>query len=358
MIIGGHVTPALAVIEEIRKRTEWDIVWVGRKLAMEGEIIPSLEYQLIPNLDIPFYTLDTGRFQRKMTRWTIPSLLRTPRGFFQALLLLLRVKPSVVLSFGGYLSFPVTLAAWILRVPIVVHEQTVSSGLANRMASTLADVIAVSHATSSVDFPHHKTVITGNPLRGSITRASRKLTKPPLIFITGGSQGSRPVNRLVAPIISKLLEKYKIVHQTGVLDYKEVIRKRNNISSVVRRRYRIIPSLSPDEAAHTLSRAALVIGRSGANTTAEIAWLGIPAILIPIPWSERGEQERNARLLEWVGLARVLPQDETTPKMLLNSVTYMFDNPPTLRIMRAARRLVKRDAAKRLVDLLSRFVER
>src|SRR5436305_1641956 len=123
---GGHFAPALAVIEKLPKEIE--ILVVGRKYVFEGDRTLSLEYQTATKLRIPFKTLTTGRLQRKFTRYTFNSLLKIPIGLSQATNILTKFKPDAVLSFGGYISVPVTLAASILRIPLVLHEQTLEAG--------------------------------------------------------------------------------------------------------------------------------------------------------------------------------------------------------------------------------------
>lgn len=356
VMTGGHLAPALAVIEEIRKNTDWEIVWIGREFVMEGEEVPSLEGEIIPKLGIPFYTISAGRLQRKWTPQTIPSLLRIPVGFFQSLLALLKIKPRVIMSFGGYLSLPVAFAGWLLRIPIVTHEQTVVSGLANRTASFLADNILISYQGSSVDFPHHKTILVGNPVRRSILGVHRKPAKPKLIYVTGGNQGSQIINRAVSAILPKILTGFQVVHQTGRLDYKSFLARKKQLK--MGRRYRVYANVDPGEVSKILARASLVISRAGANTVAEIAAVGVPAIFIPIPWSERGEQERNARMLERVGLAKIIPQDQLTPKTLLATINNLVENPPNVRQTAKAKRLVNRKAAEEIVKILKKFVER
>lgn len=353
LITGGHVTPALAVIEELRKRGGWEISWVGRKYAMEGKSVHSLEYQMIPRLGIEFFNLETGRLQRRLTQHTIPSLLRILPGVFRAFAIVIRIRPHIVLSFGGYISLPVVIAAWFLRIPILVHEQTTTSGLANRIASYFADKIALSFPTSSIDFPGYKVIVTGNPLGSqifSIRRFSiKRKTGRPLLYVTGGGQGSQVINRRVEEILPDLTKTFsKVIHQTGTLDYEHFAR----VGKKYNRRYYPKATLLPHEVLNAYKQASLVISRSGANTVSELAALGIPSILIPIPWSERGEQDKNARLLEGAGLAKILPQEELSGPRLLGTINEMLASPPTKSAILAARRLIKPNAAQNVVNLI------
>ena len=348
VIIGGHLAPALAVIEEIRRRGGWDVFWLGRRFAMEEGKVPALEYEVIKKLGIPFFVLATGRLQRPLSIKTIFSLLRVIPGFFMALFTIARLRPDVVLSFGGYLSFPVVFACYILRIPILIHEQTTTSGLANRIAAYFAKKIAISFPSSILDFPREKVILTGNPIRRTILKIKRKSPKIPLIYVTGGSQGSQTINRALSPILSKLIKRFSIIHQTGFIDYKRFLAKKKKLG----RRYRFFSVTGPEEVARIYQSASLVISRAGANTVSELAAAGLPGILIPIPWSERGEQEKNARLLEETGLVRVLPQDKLTSSGLFGMIVDMTKNPPSQKSRNLARKLIIPDASRRLVDLL------
>ena len=122
VITGGHLTPALAVIEKIPK--DWEVLFVGRKHAMEGEKEVSLEYQAIKSLGIKFVDLNAGRVQRSFSRHTIPSLLRIPKAYLKSLRILQNFKPDVILGFGGYVSVPIAIMGKLLGIPSVIHEQS------------------------------------------------------------------------------------------------------------------------------------------------------------------------------------------------------------------------------------------
>ena len=121
--------------------------------------------QEITKLGIPFYAINTARLQRKFTKHTVPSLIKFPLGFIQSLKILRKIKPEVVLGFGGYISLPVVLAAAFLKIPIVIHEQTLEAGFANKIEAKFARKICISWQSSEKYFPKEKTVLTGNPLR-------------------------------------------------------------------------------------------------------------------------------------------------------------------------------------------------
>src|SRR5437016_2502209 len=162
LITGGHLTPALAVLEELQSK-KWSVAYVGRKYALEGDTSFSAEYQVIHQKDISFHNITTGRLQRSFTRFTLLSLLKIPIGFLQSTFILLQERPSLVMSFGGYIAVPIVIVAWLCGIPIITHEQTIKPGLANRIIAWFADVICVSWKESASHFPAAKTVVTGNP---------------------------------------------------------------------------------------------------------------------------------------------------------------------------------------------------
>ncbi len=350
LFIGGHLSPALAVIEELKTRPGWEVFWVGRKFAMEGQSILSLEYEIVPKKGIEFFDLKTGRFQRRWSGETISSLLRVIPGFFNALKIVLKIKPHIVVSFGGYLSVPVVFVSWILRIPIIVHEQTTTSGLANRFASFFAKKIAISFQESASDFNRNKIVLTGNPVNRLILSTKNKPTKPPMLYVTGGGQGSRVINQAIGELLPELTKRFSIIHQTGPLDYQEFRDLEDKFKN-----YKVYSMINREEVARVFEKASFVISRGGANTISEIAIIGIPCILIPIPWSEHNEQEKNSRALEATGLAIVINQKDLSKKILLKTINTTFENLPTGGVREAARLLVNPNASYLIADLIEKY---
>lgn len=354
-ICGGHLTPAMAAISELKNRKLNEIFYVGRSKTIEGDPTPSAESVVIPNLGVKFYSIPAGRFQRRFTKYTIPSLARTPVGFAKAILILSQERPDVVISFGSYVALPTVIAAWVLGIPSITHEQTVKGGLANIIIARFVKKIAISWPDSVNFFPKEKCVLTGNPIRKEILAVKRKRTSRPVIFITGGNQGAHSINEIVLEIIGDLLDKYEVFHQIGSAakfkDFEMLNAKVSRLPVKLRNRYKASKWLNGNEVAKVYERTSLLVGRSGANTVSEVAALGIPALFIPLPWAGANEQEKNARMLEGLGAALVLPQERLTPKRLwaaINSIINRLDEYNSA--ARAAKKLVRTDAARVLVD--------
>lgn len=354
---GGHVTPAIALIKELKKRGYDDLIFVGRSTMMEGDKTPSIESVLIPQLGVKFFTITPGRLQRRFSIYTIPSLLRAPLAVLQALALLLRESPQVVVSFGGYVALPVVIAAWILRIPVVTHEQTVVTGLANSIIARFATRIAVSFESSLKYFPAKKVVLTGNPVRPEVFEVrSRRYafsSRRPVIYVTAGNQGSHIINVTVAEILPNLLQKNIVVHQAGSAgvtdDFAMLTKLSGSLPHELRNYYFLERYIGPEDIGALLGRADLVIGRSGANTVADLAARKVPAIFIPLPFATHDEQTKNARLLVDAGSAVILPQRELTGERLLAVTEMMLENLTKYKKAATnAKRLVRLDAAEKL----------
>lgn len=354
VITGGHLTPAQAVIKELQKRGGWQITYFGRIHSLEGEKTPSAESKIIPEMGVKFIPISTGRLQRQFSRYTIPSLLRVPLGFLQSFYWLWKIKPDVICSFGGYVSVPVVISGWILRIPILTHEQTIVFGLSSKINSFFANKIAVSFPDSLKHFPKDKVVLTGNPIRKEILYKSQKLKiknqKLPIIYITGGNQGSRLINNCVIKILPELLKKYTIIHQSGSLDYLNLKLKIKNLKL---KNYYLFDYLGSDKIGEVLNRSDLIVSRAGANTVCEVAALGKPTLFIPIPWTSQDEQTQNALMLKKMGMAEILWQKDLTPNSLLEKIALMMKNLKQYQQNACqAKTLVKLEAAEKIVDIL------
>ncbi len=354
-ITGGHLTPALAVIDELKKTPGSEIIFLGRATATEGDKSPSAESVVIPNQGIKFYAIAAGRFQRRFSLYTIPSLAKIPLGSLQSLVILSKERPDVVISFGSYVAFPVVLASWLLGIPVITHEQTVKGGLANKFISKFAKRIVLAWEQSLEHFPKSKSIVVGNPVRAEILNLKKIRTTRPVIYITGGNQGAHIINEAVSDILPELLNRYEVVHQTGgseiYKDYEKLKASASLLPKRLQNRYKIAKWFNTNELVQVFARSSLIVGRAGANTISEIAALGLPAIFIPIPWVSGDEQTRNAKLLESIGAAIILPQDRLTPKRLLNTIDYLIKNYPTFRSKaKEAKKTVNKGAAKDIVE--------
>ncbi len=363
---GGHFAPALAVIEKLPK--ECEILVVGRKYVFEGDQSLSLEYQTATKLNLPFRPLTTGRLQRKFTRYTINSLLKIPIGLSQATSILTQFKPDVVLSFGGYVSVPITLAASILRIPLVIHEQTLEAGISNKLVSKFARKVCISWEQSAKYFPAGKTILTGNPLRKEFEMGDLRTDKfkktlsharphEPTIYVTGGSSGSHAINILIEGVVEKLLQKYNIVHQVGEAkqynDFERLSKLRDSLDMELKSGYTLVKYIEPSKVADYLNTANLVIARSGMNTVTELMYFGKPSILIPLPYGQHQEQLKNAQFMKSLGLAEIAEQSTLTSEKLSVLIDQIFANIDTYsNNADAGRKLIDKNAADKIIEVV------
>ncbi|OGM15173.1 hypothetical protein A2985_00260 [Candidatus Woesebacteria bacterium RIFCSPLOWO2_01_FULL_43_11] len=363
VLTGGHAaTTALSVIEELNKQGPqtnfWDIYWIGPKSAIEGKKVVPIEESIFPRMGVKLRPIISGRLQMRFTSWTIPSFFKIPLGFFFAFWELSKINPDVILSFGGFAAFPVVLAGYLRRIPVIVHEQTVAVGRANKYSAYFAQRIALARVESMKYFPQEKCIVTGNPTMAQISLVTpkNKLVSPPTIFVTGGSRGSLTINSLIEGVLPKLLTKFKLIHHTGPMDYKKFSRLKHDLPGELKEKYQIFAQIDPMQMGEVYKRADLVIARAGANTVSEIMITKIPSILIPIPWSYEDEQTKNAKFAEEFGIAKVLRQDTLTSNILFKEVLYMVRNWDYFALKTRHKISPDTGASKKLVDLIKEYV--
>lgn len=359
VIIGGHLSPALSVIQKLRQE---NVFYIGRKHTFEGDDVLSLEHQEIVNLGIPFHAIRTARLQRKITRYTFLSLTKFPIGFYQSIKILKEIRPDIVLGFGGYVQIPVVLAAYMLKIPVVIHEQTLGAGFSNRTASYFAKKVCISWESSRTYFLKEKTILTGNPVKQEIVnlkdlpagrQGKNENNKVPVIYITGGSTGSHSINNLIEKTLHKLLEKYIVIHQTGdskkYKDYEKLKDFKNNLTKNFSERYEIKKFLSSSEAAQAMNKADLVIGRSGINTVTELIYLKKPAFLIPLPFGQKNEQLKNAEFIKSIGLCEFIEQESLSENLFISVVNSMIEN---INNYKLKREVLLKNPAEKIVEVL------
>jgi UDP-N-acetylglucosamine--N-acetylmuramyl-(pentapeptide) pyrophosphoryl-undecaprenol N-acetylglucosamine transferase len=357
VLTGGHAaTTALSVVEEIlrRHKDDWTVYWIGAKGAIEGKKVPTLESTILPSRGVVFHSIFTGRLQRKFTRYTIPSMAKIPAGFAHAYYLLSKIKPDVVLSFGGYASYPVVVMAWALKIPVVAHEQTTAVGRANKYSSRFAKKIALARETSLKYFPKSKSVVIGNPLMTQIWEVpfKERPDNPPTIFITGGSRGSQNLNNFIEPILESLLKKYIVIHQTGALDYEKFSGIKSSLQNPLKEKYEVYPFIDPMQIDGVYKRADIIVARAGANTVSEVIATKRPAIFIPIPWVNYDEQRQNAIFAQNFGLAKVLEQRTLKSSDLESAIDDSLKNWESIYRNVKNKKSPDQDAQKKLVDML------
>ena len=361
VLTGGHAaTTAVAVVEEIKSEgLNWELYWIGVKNAIEGKKVVTLESEVLPRLGVKFLPLTTGRIQRRFTIWTIPSFVKIPIGIAQSFFYLIKIRPSAVLSFGGFAAFPVALNAKLLGIPVIIHEQTAAYGRSNHLCAGFASKIALSRVGSKKYYPAGKCVVTGNPVMKEITKIKPKLRlgSPPVIFITGGSRGSQKINDTLSEILNKLLSKYKLIHQTGGLDYLKFSEIKQRLPQALRDNYEVFVRVNPLEVSKIYEESNIVVARAGANTVSEVMTIKRPAIFIPLPISFMDEQMKNAVVARDLGLAKIILQKDLTPEILLKYIEELVGNYQTIVEKVKLRQTPDMNASKKLLTVIKDYVK-
>ncbi len=337
LISGGHLTPALALCDYVKAEyPEHTLVFVGRKFSQDNLKQLAHEYEETARRKITFVTFWAPRLQQTGSLFQTALIpLRFLVAIIRALLILIWQRPKVLVSFGGYLAVPLSIAAWLLRIPVVTHEQTRVMGKANLWIAKLARKVAVSFEDTARYFPATKVVVTGNPLRSSLlNKATQKPTwietsvRKPILYVTGGNQGSQVINTLIEQMLPSLTKSWLVIHQCGnptiSTNYKRTLdRAKKKLPKTHQSSYHVFEWLPETELAWVYQHASCVLSRAGANTLSELIALKVPSLLIPLPFSPQDEQQRNAEWLNQAGGALVIPQKELSAERVLSDLQYI-----------------------------------
>jgi UDP-N-acetylglucosamine--N-acetylmuramyl-(pentapeptide) pyrophosphoryl-undecaprenol N-acetylglucosamine transferase len=337
---GGHIYPALAVAVQLREEYQAEILFLGSDDGLETEIVPAAGFRLA--------TIKAGKLRRYISWETITGVMRVPVGMIEAINLVGQFRPGVAFTSGGYVAVPAGLAARFERVPLLMHQQDVPPNLSNRLVAPLATRISVAFADSLAYFPARKTLQLGNPLRQAMLdvrqtppqEARRALgfeRQEPLLLVTGGSQGARHLNQTVGKALPDLLAHCQVLQISGNALYNETRELCESVlaaqDEAVRRRYRLVAYLN-EEMPLALQAADLVLCRSGASTLSELAALGKPSILVPLPPAiGSSPQEANAEMFGRNQAARVMKDGDLKPQVLVENVTSILASSTLLEAM-------------------------
>lgn len=363
-ISGGHLTPALALMEYAATQKDVECIFIGREHSTADKSKPAREKTEVSQLNIPFVAFSVPKFTSRNPVSLIADVLLYPVSLIKAVGILMMHRPTVFVSFGGYLAVPLSIAAWLLGIPIITHEQTTVAGSANLFITKLAKKVAISFDSSAKLFPKDKVVKTGNPLRSALL--SKKASRPswlmttstkPLLFIAGGNQGSYFINSTIRQILPQLTRKYILVHSCGTatkqMNYKkELQRKKSQLSANQKKQYYVKNWISENDLSWILQHASLAITRAGANTVQELILHQVPSIFIPLPFAKNDEQTKNAQLATKTGGSLIISQNNVSPEKLLQTVNEQMKIRKSLKKKMAQLEMPK-DGAKNLFDVIS-----
>ncbi len=336
----GSVSPLIAIYEEAKKQGKnWDWFWVGTKNGPERAVVQAL--------GIGYEWMPTAKLRRYFTWRILADPIFFVISFFRSLLVFSTVKPDVVVSAGSFVAVPVIWAAWLWRKYIIIHQQDIRPTLSNKLTAWCADKITVSFDKSLLDYPRHKTELTGNPIRervgqGSIERA-RELWKLnpnyPTILIIGGSSGARALNIWVWEQIDRLTNLGNIIHVTGAGQV-------NN--AVCCERYAQIGFLGRD-LAHALAAADVVVSRAGISMLSELAYLSKPTVVVPMPGTH---QEDNAFYFANERAAILFRQDQLNERVVEKIAQILASPQDRGLLIERIRQIMKPNGRERMVEIM------
>lgn len=341
---GGHIYPALAVARELQARYNAEILYMGDANGLETKIVPEA--------GLPMVTITAGKLRRYLSWRTFTDVGRVPVGMMQALRQVQRFDPDAAFTSGGYVSVPAGLAARVEGVPLLMHQQDVPPNLANRLLMPFATRISVSFSDSLRYFPRKRTILAGNPVREEIlamvgadaaTLKTQLGFSPdlPLLLVTGGSQGARHLNQVVVEALPELLMRCQVLHVSGGLTYQATSRAAAHQLAplpALASRYRLYPYLN-EEMPAALAASDIALCRSGASTLTELAVMGRPSVLVPLPPGFTGSpQAANAEMFRRAGAAEVVLDRVLTPTSLGAALYPLLDSAPRRALMASAAR--------------------
>jgi UDP-N-acetylglucosamine--N-acetylmuramyl-(pentapeptide) pyrophosphoryl-undecaprenol N-acetylglucosamine transferase len=352
---GGHVYPGLAVAEAVRRLApDADFLFIGGR-GLEQRIVPQSGLRFAPVLSRPWP-------RRPTLRW-VPAVVLLGAGTAQALALMLRFRPHVVVATGGYASVPAGIAAGLLRIPLLVQEQNAIPGATNRLLARWARAISIPHS-SVARFFSGQTTVTGVPVRertlhGDRSRGLRRFGLKDgmlTVLVLGGSLGAQALNKAVVEMAGLLPEDMgvQLLHQTGTEHQAWVLEQIGRSRPV--RTYVVMPYI--EDIGDAYACADVVICRAGAGTLAEVTANGLPVITVPYPFAVAGEQEANARMLQGAGAAVVILHQDLSGRRLRDTLMELRTASRRSAMAEASRRLGRPRAAEIVAEMVLHVARR
>jgi len=352
IITGTHITPAVELIHQLQNDRDinWKIYYIGRLFNSSTQSEKSIESKIIPQYKVKFYGILCGKFDRRWFPNTIYGLKQIFSGFKDSFKIIKEIKPHLIVSFGGYVSVPVVIAAWFHKIPSITHEQTHTLSLSTKINAIFCRYVALSFPFKNLS---EKYILTGNLLRREIfnthslffEKQKINLKKYPLIYLTAGNQGSHHLNLILKKILPILSQKFTIIHQTGQKDFISFKKLSSKFPNYFTKNY-----IDSGDIGWIFHHSKLIISRAGANTTQEIITLHKNSIIIPLPISQQNEQLKNALWLQ-KKLPKntiVIKDSELTTELLNKSINKLMSQKgkktlvlpsPNLKLLKLIKRL-------------------
>lgn len=367
---GGHFYPIIAVAQKVNQIVDDENI-SGAKLYYFSDS-PYDKEMLFEN-GIIFEEVKAGKLRTYFSWKNFTDIFKTLAGALNAVYKLFSIYPDAVFSKGGYAAFPTVFAAWVLRIPVIIHESDSAPGRVNRWSGHFAKKIAVSFSEAAKHFPEKRVAWTGQPIRNEIERPAPKKEafsyfkleeELPVILVLGGSQGAELINNAVIDALPRLVQNYQIIHQTGVKNFQLTANRAEVVlhDNEYKLRYLSVPFLNPLALRMASGVASVVISRAG-SMLFEIASWGLPSILVPITNTNADHQRQNAFNYAHSGACVVVEEMNMTANILSSEIEeIMNDKEEYKNMVQSAKAFNKEEAAlkiaRELVDIALRHESR
>jgi UDP-N-acetylglucosamine--N-acetylmuramyl-(pentapeptide) pyrophosphoryl-undecaprenol N-acetylglucosamine transferase len=342
---GGHVIPAIAIAQELKKLFDAEVSFVGTARGLENRLVPAAGF--------PLHLIRIGALNKVSLKTRLKTFSDLPASVLDSRRILSESRPDIVIGVGGYASGPVMMAAILRRIPTLVFEPNYVPGFANRLVARWVSGAAVHFEETGRYF--RRCEVTGVPVRQAFFDIPRRTVGdgPQTLLVFGGSQGAHAINEVVRHSVAALRARVPdihVIHQTGERDFNDAEVAYSGLGSWVEA-YRFI-----DDMPGLFARADLVLCRSGASTVAEITAAGRPAIFVPFPRAADNHQKRNAEALARAGAAIMLEESELSPGSFVETVSSLLANRPVLNQMgEAAKKRSHPSAASDIAKMAARL---
>jgi UDP-N-acetylglucosamine--N-acetylmuramyl-(pentapeptide) pyrophosphoryl-undecaprenol N-acetylglucosamine transferase len=331
---GGHVIPALAIANQLKKNYGAEVIFIGTARGIENRLVPAAGYRL--------QLVRVGALKNVSLMTRARTALDLPRAVWDAARMLNDFAPDVVIGVGGYASGPAMLAAVLKHIPTLAFEPNVVPGFANRVVAKFVSAAAVHFEETAKYFRHAK--VTGVPVRQAFFEIAAKRGGTPTVLVFGGSQGAHAINQAMIqclPVLRREAPGIHIIHQTGERDYNDALAAYRGLGEAAE------VSKFIEDMPGAFARADLVVCRSGASTVAEIAAAGKAAVFVPFPRAADDHQTVNALALERAGAAVLVEESKLDGVWLAETIAVLLGDPARLqRMSKAARELAHPNAAR------------
>ncbi|MFA6593857.1 MAG: undecaprenyldiphospho-muramoylpentapeptide beta-N-acetylglucosaminyltransferase [Candidatus Buchananbacteria bacterium] len=341
----GSVSPLVAVYQEIKKRQpDVEFLFVGTSAGPERGAVESYK--------IPFVSISSGKFRRYFSWQNFFDPFKVIIGFFQALKILLAFRPRAIMIAGAYVGVPLAWAAWLLKIPVLIHQQDIEVGLANRLMSPVAKKVTVAFDISLRDFKRGRAILTGNPIREEFSHCDKDKSRElfglkkdvPVVFFTGGGTGAVAMNEILEQALPDLMKFVQIIHATGK-------GKKINFSADNYHQFEFITHEMPE----ALCAADLVVTRAGLSTLSELSYCGKPAVIIPM---YRTHQENNANYFQKHNAAVVLSEASLNKKMLVDIISGLIRSEDKLRsLSKNIKKMMPQNGAAAIADVILQLIK-